>query len=366
MKIILFLLLFGLIGFVQADILQTDKSQIINNLDNLVTAVNAGDIEIISSLVRNSLLEKEIQEKIQGGFHYQLIYLPINESLEVINKDKVKINSRFSASGPGWDVSGLSTYFVFEKINNQWFITETDFHEKIGSDYVFSLIKKFFTIFALIFIPLFIFWLWMFVDCLKRDFKDKTLWIVILLFVSFLGAILYFFLVKKKNIRKKTLLIIFSLIIVIIVVFLVGKNYNWQFFGALKEEAKELKNEIEEITFEIPKEHDFPIISTATLIKTEFIPPCDIPAWLSYCDVDVYTYEMELDINGMDKWLLEEAKKLGWKNCFSDRIKSIGEIIIEGFQTECKKGEIAYALKAKKNNDIMRFNLFVPRGADLY
>ena len=44
-----------------------------------------------------------------------------------------------------------------------------------------------------------IFWLWMFIDCLKRDFKDKVLWIVLLLVVNFPCAILYLFMVKNKK-----------------------------------------------------------------------------------------------------------------------------------------------------------------------
>jgi type VI protein secretion system component VasK len=55
-----------------------------------------------------------------------------------------------------------------------------------------------------------IFWLWMFVDCLVReDFRgqnDKIVWVLVLLFTSLLGAILYYFLVKarkKKAIKRK-------------------------------------------------------------------------------------------------------------------------------------------------------------------
>lgn len=47
-----------------------------------------------------------------------------------------------------------------------------------------------------------LFWLWMFVDCLQRKFKDphdKTVWIIVLIFTLILGAVLYFFLVKIKD-----------------------------------------------------------------------------------------------------------------------------------------------------------------------
>jgi len=52
---------------------------------------------------------------------------------------------------------------------------------------------------------LFVFWLWMLVDCLKRDFKkdyEKIVWILVLIFLHLLGAIIYYFVVKvaSKNV----------------------------------------------------------------------------------------------------------------------------------------------------------------------
>ncbi len=43
------------------------------------------------------------------------------------------------------------------------------------------------------------FWIWMLIDCIKRDFSDKTMWILLLVFTGGLGAILYYFLVKNKK-----------------------------------------------------------------------------------------------------------------------------------------------------------------------
>lgn len=49
----------------------------------------------------------------------------------------------------------------------------------------------------------FIFWIWMIIDCLTRKkFEDKLVWILVLLFLNVLGAILYFFLVKSKKNRR--------------------------------------------------------------------------------------------------------------------------------------------------------------------
>ncbi|MEM7821815.1 MAG: PLDc N-terminal domain-containing protein [Candidatus Aenigmatarchaeota archaeon] len=52
-------------------------------------------------------------------------------------------------------------------------------------------------------IPLFIFWIWMLVDCIKRNFENKTQWIIILVFTSIIGAILYYFFVKRKNLQMQ-------------------------------------------------------------------------------------------------------------------------------------------------------------------
>lgn len=46
-----------------------------------------------------------------------------------------------------------------------------------------------------------VFWVWMLVDCLKKNFKnniDKLVWVIVLLFTNILGAFLYYFLVKRK------------------------------------------------------------------------------------------------------------------------------------------------------------------------
>ncbi|MBU2640174.1 MAG: PLD nuclease N-terminal domain-containing protein [Nanoarchaeota archaeon] len=47
-----------------------------------------------------------------------------------------------------------------------------------------------------------VFWLWMLVDCLKRNFKkdnEKLVWVIVLLFAHLIGAFLYYFIVKAKK-----------------------------------------------------------------------------------------------------------------------------------------------------------------------
>ncbi len=49
-----------------------------------------------------------------------------------------------------------------------------------------------------------VFWVMMLVDCAKRDFKDKMVWILIILFTHVLGATLYYYAIKKVEDSKRT------------------------------------------------------------------------------------------------------------------------------------------------------------------
>ena len=48
-----------------------------------------------------------------------------------------------------------------------------------------------------------IFWVMMLVDCAQRDFKDKIVWIIIIIFTHFMGATLYYYTVKKVEDKKR-------------------------------------------------------------------------------------------------------------------------------------------------------------------
>lgn len=63
-----------------------------------------------------------------------------------------------------------------------------------------AIILIFFTILTLI-VLMSAFWIWMIIDCAKRNFKkenDKVVWIIILIFAGVIGAIIYYFVVKKE------------------------------------------------------------------------------------------------------------------------------------------------------------------------
>ncbi len=56
--------------------------------------------------------------------------------------------------------------------------------------------------FAAIMIATFVFWIMMIVDVIKRDFKkseEKIVWLLIILFFHFIGALVYYFMVKRQK-----------------------------------------------------------------------------------------------------------------------------------------------------------------------
>lgn len=53
-----------------------------------------------------------------------------------------------------------------------------------------------------------IFWIWMLVDVLKREFpkdkeNDKIIWLLVVILTHWIGALVYYFLVKKKEKHKE-------------------------------------------------------------------------------------------------------------------------------------------------------------------
>lgn len=45
------------------------------------------------------------------------------------------------------------------------------------------------------------FWIWMIIDCAQRKMKDndKVVWILIIVFLHWIGATVYYFVVKRKS-----------------------------------------------------------------------------------------------------------------------------------------------------------------------
>ncbi len=65
-----------------------------------------------------------------------------------------------------------------------------------------GIMMLFYCLFFIAAIIFFVIWLWMLIDCLKRENfegpNDKLLWALVIIFAGILGAAIYYFVVKTK------------------------------------------------------------------------------------------------------------------------------------------------------------------------
>lgn len=198
----IFSLLF-LASIVYAEVSSTDKTEIQDKITLIANSVNNNDINSIINIVSpNSRpdLKNEIENNLAGKM---VQFQQSVSSYEDLENNQVKVKGRYSAAGPGWNVNGMSNYYIFEKSEDSWLLVDTDFHQKMGAGYVLKFIGKIFLIILPFIIIFGAFWLWMLIDCIKRQFEDKTMWILLIIFFNFIGAILYFFMMRKKLIQQE-------------------------------------------------------------------------------------------------------------------------------------------------------------------
>lgn len=178
-----------------------DTKEVISRLEYLVNAINEGNSRKAASVIspNNPNLQKEVYSAVQGRIEYNL---QVN-SITAIDGNKIKATGTFSARGSGWSLNGLQNHFVFEKYSGYWLISDTDFHQKLSQDYALQMLKKI----GMVAVPLFLifggFWLWMLIDCVRNESGSK--WVIVIIFLSILGAILYFFVVRRKRNKMITI-----------------------------------------------------------------------------------------------------------------------------------------------------------------
>jgi divalent metal cation (Fe/Co/Zn/Cd) transporter len=92
--------------------------------------------------------------------------------------------------------------FIVETANAfGYFRRDYDLFDFMGMPY-FGLLAGFGLIVFASALFLFIFWLCMLIDCLKRDFKkdvEKIVWVIVIIFLHIIGAIIYYFVVKIND-----------------------------------------------------------------------------------------------------------------------------------------------------------------------
>lgn len=64
-----------------------------------------------------------------------------------------------------------------------------------------NLLCGFYLIIPLLGILMTAFWIWMLVDAIQRDYEnenDKLIWILVIAFTNWIGALVYYFVIKRK------------------------------------------------------------------------------------------------------------------------------------------------------------------------
>lgn len=56
--------------------------------------------------------------------------------------------------------------------------------------------------FAVLGVGLFVFWIWMLIDCLTKEFpgeNEKVIWVLVVILLNWVGALVYFFVGRPKG-----------------------------------------------------------------------------------------------------------------------------------------------------------------------
>ncbi|HRX44310.1 MAG TPA: hypothetical protein P5059_03620 [Candidatus Dojkabacteria bacterium] len=149
--------------------------------------------EIDQQMEETRILFEEAQEEME-----QEVDTIIEEEQESVTEDSEERQDEFYES---FEEQQEKMYDTYEEASKT--ILESQNNIKKNSKGLFLGTTLIFVLVALYLVAGVILNVIMLLDCLKRDFKDRTLWIVILIGGTFLGfgvipGILYYFLVKKK------------------------------------------------------------------------------------------------------------------------------------------------------------------------
>lgn len=66
---------------------------------------------------------------------------------------------------------------------------------------LFSIFVPLMIVFVIFWLVYFAFWLWMLIHAITNKIPDKTLWIILLIFIQ-ITAVIYFFVVKRKTLKN--------------------------------------------------------------------------------------------------------------------------------------------------------------------
>jgi len=175
-----------------------------NNLVVFVDAVNNKEPEQAMSIISSSKfdLQQTISEMIKNrNFLYGLDIYPIeNKGIQFIDKNIIKFTGlckiQEKMAFGNFSLELFSNYFTFQKYDKDWVLIDTDFYRKLDLKIIYLCIFGIASIF--------IFWIWMIIDCVNRDFNRRGRWLALILFLNIIGALIYFFCIKLKQWKNKS------------------------------------------------------------------------------------------------------------------------------------------------------------------
>jgi len=191
------------ISLVSAEVSVSDRTLIKNQVDEIINYVNDENFDainnVLSSNSRKGLIEEIQLQLAEKNINYEEVLIG---SFKELDNNQLKASGSYEIKGPSWSGSGTFMFFTFEKSNDKLLLVDTNFHQIIFPSYIFKKIGSIFLIAIPILLLITIFWIWMLIDCAKKDFigsNDKVIWILILIFTGIIGAIIYYFIIKRKK-----------------------------------------------------------------------------------------------------------------------------------------------------------------------
>lgn len=174
----------------------SDQLQIAEQITLLTEYVSKQKISELRQLWSKDFPEtliKEIENELVGR---KITYNLSANRFEELSDGKIRVEGSFVVEEPGSRTSAPGTFFIFVKEGERWKILDTNFHKFEFPRWIFKVA----IIFGLLGAVMFIFWIWMLVDCTRREFpvNDQTTWFTVLLLGNFVGAIIYYFKFKRK------------------------------------------------------------------------------------------------------------------------------------------------------------------------
>ncbi|MBV8661115.1 MAG: PLDc_N domain-containing protein, partial [Candidatus Dependentiae bacterium] len=156
-------------------------------------------ISIISSSkldLQNTVFE---MIKNRNFWYYLRIYSIENKGIQFLDKNTIKFTGAFKIqeemSLGNFSLELFSNYFIFQKNDDEWVLIDTDFCRKSDLKIIY--------LYMFGIISIFVFWVWMIIDCVHRDFNRRGLWLALIVFFNIVGALIYFFCIKIRQWKNK-------------------------------------------------------------------------------------------------------------------------------------------------------------------